>query len=183
MYLGQDGDIICTAGCIRRECVEGAGTVPQRQVSVNHFCPRAGHIGLLHWDQQTTMVKMLAAQVPPNLNAFSYDASAVLQDLATWAYVQDCGVVQFVALVLLVLMAEYNWPDGAEDPYAVVCGKDTDGGATRALHLWRLDGGDVQQGCIYTIRGLKVYKYVPRDDGSWTVECCWQTALEYITPG
>ena len=60
-----------------------------------------------------------------------------------------------------------------------------------AQRLWRFEEGDVQQGLIYIARGLKVvadtywnaeqWKYVPRDDGSKTVECCWRTALEDVT--
>ena len=157
-----------------------------------------GQIGLLHWDEQTTVVKLLANQFSPNRTstvshdfAFQYDTSTVSQDFATWAYIQECSLGQFVALVVSVLSVEHKWTETTEDPYAVVYGKDMEGSATGALRLWRFEEEDVQQGSIYIIRGLKVvtdtcwnqdlYKYAPREDGSKTVECNWRTALEDVT--
>ena len=63
-------------------------------------------MGVLHWDQQTIEVKLLAAQVLPNPNAFLYDTAVVSHDLATRAHIQECSVGQFVALVPSVLSVE-----------------------------------------------------------------------------
>lgn len=127
----------------------------------------------------------------PCPNVFPYDVSAVSQDLATWAYIQGCSIGQFVSLVVSVLSVEHKWTDSAADPYEVVYGRDMDAVATGALRLWRFEEGDLKQGSIYIIRGLKVvaetrwshelYKYAPLDDGSKTVECFWRTALEDVT--
>ena len=190
MYLGQDGHVICTAA-FGTTALKVSATIPEGPVNVNHLCPKPGQIGLLHWDEQTTMVTLFADNVAPNPNGFPYDTSAKSQDLATRACIQECNLGESVALVLYVLSVEYKWTEGTEDPYAVVYGTDMDGSATGALRLWRFEEGDVQQGSIYIIRGLKVvtetcwnndlWKYAPRDDGSKTVECCWRTALEDVT--
>ena len=186
VYLGQDGHVICTAA-FGANASRVPNTIPQGQVNVMHLCPKPGQIGLLHWDEQTTVVKLLT----PGPNIFPYDTSAVSQDFATWAHIQDATTGEFVALVVSVLSVEYKWTQDAEEPYVVVYGKDTDGTPTGALRLWRFEEEDVQQGSIYIIRGLKVEiekfwnydlgKYTPRDDGVKTVEATWRTALEDVT--
>ena len=113
------------------------------------------------------------------------------QEFATWTYVQQCNLGQFIALVFSVLNVEDKWADGTGDPYAVVYGLDMDRMPMNALYLWRFEEGDVEQGHIYIARGLKVvpdtywnteqFKYVPRDDGTKKVECTWRTALEDVT--
>ena len=187
--MGQDGFVICTAAF--GACVQKVPRVlPVGLVDVQNLRPRPGQTGLLHWDETTRVVKRLVETDGGVPQAFPYDTSAVSQDLATCGYIQDSQLGQFVALVLLVISVEDKWTEATGDPYALVYGKDMDGVAT-TLRLWRFEEGDVQQGLIYIARGLKVvsdtywsaehYKYVPRDDGSKTVECCWRTVLEDVT--
>ena len=123
--------------------------------------------------------------------AFPYDTSAVSQDFATWAYIQESQLGQYVALVFLAIGIEDKWTDGNSEPYALVYGRDMEGATTKPMRFWRFEEGDVQQGSIYIARGLKVvadkywnneeYRYVPRTDGVKSVECCWRTALEEVT--
>jgi hypothetical protein len=66
-----------------------------------------------------------------------------------------------------------------------------DGAATGPLRFWRYEVGDIIEGKIYLIRGLKVLdetywsddvgRYVPKEDGTKTVEVNFRTALEDIT--
>ena len=53
--------------------------------------------------------KFHAAYIGPKSNLFLYDTSAVSQDLATRAYIQECSVGQLVGLVLAVLSIESKW--------------------------------------------------------------------------
>ena len=189
VYLGQDGFVICTAAfgaCVQKMPQE----LPVGLVDVQNLRPKPGQTGLLHWEETTRVVKRMVKTDGGVPQAFPYDTSAVSQDLATCGYIQDSQLGQFVALVLLVISVEDKWTEATGDPYALVYGKDMDGVAT-TLRLWRFEEGDVQQGLIYIVRGLKVvadtywnadqWKYVPRDDGSKTVECGWRTALEDVT--
>ena len=85
---------------------------------------------------------------------------------------------------------EEQWTQGDES-YLQVHGYDMDGVATGALRFWRHEVGDIIEGKIYLIRGLKVvdqtywsddaYKYVPKEDGSKTVELTFRTAIEDLT--
>ena len=189
VYLGQDGFVICTAAfgaCVQKVPLQ----TPVGLVNVHNLRPSPGQVGLLHWEETTRVVKRLVETDGGFQQAFPYDTSAVSQDLATCGYIQESQLGQFVALVFLAISVEDKWIESSGDPYAVVYGKDMDG-ATTTLLLWRFEEGEVQQGQIYIARGLKVvsdtywsaehYKYVPRDDGSKTVECCWRTALEDVT--
>ena len=65
------------------------------------------------------------------------------------------------------------------------------GAATGALRFWRYVDGDIIEGRIYIVRGLKIvdetywsddaWKYVPKEDGTKTVEITFRTALEEVT--
>ena len=76
-------------------------------------------------------------------------------------------------------------------PYLLVHGFDMDGVASGPLRLWRAGDGDITQGSIYIIRGLRVVQatywsdearaYVPKEDGSKTVEITIRTAFEEVT--
>ena len=189
VYLGQDGFVICTAAF--RACVQKMPQeLPVGLVDVQNLRPRPGQTGLLHWEETTRVVKRLVETDGGFPQAFPYDTSAVSQDLATCGYIQESQLGQFVALVFLAISVEDRWTESAGDPYALVIGRDMDG-VTTTLRLWRFEEGDVQQGLIYIARGLKVvaatywdadrWKYVPRDDWSKAVECCWRTALEDVT--
>ena len=189
VYLGQHGFVICTAAfgtCVQKVPRE----LPVGLVDVQNLRPRPGQTGLLHWEETTRVVKRLVGTFGAAPPAFTYDTSAVSQDLATCGYIQESQLGQFVALVFLAISVEDRWTESTGDPYAVVYVKDMDG-VTTTLRFWRFEEGDVQQGLVYIARGLKVvadtywnadqWKYVPRDDGSKTVECCWRTALEDVT--
>ena len=189
VYLGQDGFVICTAAF--GACVQKVPHVlPVGLVDVQNLRPRPGQTGLLHWEETTAVVKRLVETDGVAPQAFSYDTSVVSHDLATCGYIQDLQPGQFIALVFLAISVEDRWTESSGDPYVLVYGRDMDG-ATTTLRFWRFEEGDVQQGSIYIARGMKVvadsywnaeqWKYVPREDGSKTVECGWRTALEDVT--
>ena len=188
-YLGQDGYVVCAAA-FGPNAAKIPTAVSQGLVNVTNLHPKPGNIGMLQWDDQTSLIKVLAEYDYPSPIEFPYDTSTISHDFATWAYIQECPVNDYVSLVVSVLTVEIKWTD-KQEPFVVIYAKDMDGRTTGALRLWRHEEGDVEQGCLYIIRGLKVElaktwsyelgKYVPRDDGAKTADCSWRTALEDVT--
>ena len=126
VYLGQDGFVICTAAfgtCVQKVPHE----LPVGLVDVQNLRPRPGQTGLLHWEETTRVVKRLVGTFGAAPPAFTYDTSAVSQDLATCGYIQESQLGQFVALVFLAISIEHRWIESTGDPYAVVYGRDMDG--------------------------------------------------------
>ena len=68
---------------------------------------------------------------------------------------------------------------------------DVNGTRVDTIRMWRWEEGDVRVGAIYNLRGLKIspatywcsdaWKYVPRENGSKTVEISARTAAEEVT--
>ena len=127
------------------------------------------------------------AGVPP---VFEYETSAVTQDLATMAHMQEYPKGDLVALVFRPQSVEEQYTQ-AEEPYLLVHSYDMDGAATGDLRFWLYEEGDIIEGKIYIIRGLKIvdetywsddaWKYVPKEGGTTTVEITFRTALEDVT--
>ena len=77
------------------------------------------------------------------------------------------------------------------EPYLQVAGVDMDRRASSTLRLWRYEGDEVKEGCMYIIRGLKVVAeqywdayteaYASKPDGQHSLECCYMTAVEDVT--
>ena len=114
----------------------------------------------------------------------------IAADFATIAHIQEYPKGQFVALVIRTQSVEEQYTQ-ANEVFLLVHGFDMDGVATGALRFWRYAEGEITQGKIYIIRGLKVveamywsedlWKYVPKEDGTKTVEIGYRTAIEDVT--
>ena len=193
VYLGQGhGHVICTAafGPIVSRMPP---TLPEGLMDVKNLCPRPGQTGILHWGDRTVVSRCSAENALQDLGSqpedFFHDTSAVAQNLATCAFIQQSTIGQLVDLVFYVQSFEDKWQEKNDQPYVVVYGVDMDGVQTGAMRLWRYEAGEVEQSKIYIGRGLKVVastywkggQYAPRDDGSKTVECGWRTALEDVS--
>ena len=189
MYVGQDKHVIAIAAF-----GDDVNQLPESilgcLVNVHGLRPRAGQMGTLYWSELARIVKSLEqvdAGVPP---VFEYETGAVTQDLATMAHIQDYPKGDFVALVIRPQSVEARYTEAGE-PYLLVHGYDMNGAATGALRFWRYEDGDIIEGKIYIIRGLKIvdetcwsddaWKYVPKEDGTKTVEIAYRTALEEVT--
>ena len=189
MYVGQDKHVIAIAAF-----GDDVNQLPESilgcLVNVHGLRPRAGQMGTLYWSELARIVKSLEqvdAGVPP---VFEYETAAVTQDLATMAHIQDYPKGDFVALVIRPQSVEARYTEAGE-PYLLVHGYDMNGAVTGALRFWRYEDGDIIEGKIYIIRGLKIvdetcwsddaWKYVPKEDGTKTVEIAYRTALEEVT--
>ena len=125
-------------------------------------------------------------------HAFAYE-TAGLDDLATMSYLNECNVGTFVDLVIHATQVEARLSNEQtidEQPFLLVHGYDMENVPTGALRFWRYEDGDIAEGKTYIVRGLKVVDdkwwcdgagYVPKGDGSKTVEICWRTAVEDVT--
>ena len=188
-YLGQNGLTICIAA-FGEFASRAPSEVLPGPVNVQFLRHRYGQTGVLHWEENTKLVRRMVTSFDQTPSSFSYDVSNVTQDFATWSYIQDCQLGQYVALVVYALSVEAKWTEATSEPFLVVHGKDMDGNRVNPLRLWRFEAGDVDQGSVYIVRGLKVVndtywssesgKYVPRDDGGKTVEATWRTAAENV---
>jgi hypothetical protein len=188
-YVGQDKHCIAIAAF-----GDDVQQLPQSLlgclVDVKGLRPRAGQVGTLYWSEATIIVKRLERFDADVLPAFEYATSAVTQDLATIAHIQEYAKGVCVALVIRTQSVEEQWTQGDES-YLLVHGYDMNAAATGALRFWKYEVGDIIEGKIYLIRGLKVvdevswsdeaWKYVPKEDGNKTVEITFRTALEDIT--
>ena len=135
----------------------------------------------------TKRLENVHADDPP---AFEYDTTTVTRDLATIAHVQEQAKGTYIALVIRPQSVEELWTQ-SDESYLCVHGYDMDGVATGPLRFWRHDQGDIIEGQIYIVRGLKVvdetywsddaYKYIPKEDGTKTVEISFRTSLEDVT--
>ena len=127
----------------------------------------------------------------PAIPVFPYDTSVVWDAFASLATVQAATLGSHVSLVLRVLMVEEKQTQDKLEPYLVVHGVDMDNIPIPPLRLWRFGPSDVQEGCCYIMRGLKIvlekywddgaWKWLPRMDGQKAVECIYRTAAEDVT--
>ena len=121
---------------------------------------------------------------------FPYDTS-VSQDFATCQSVQDSHVGIYVAFVFRAYSVNVKHTTLKSEIYLEVYGVDTQHAATGSLRFWRFEEGDIVDGHIYIVRGLKVamgqawdesqQKYVARADLPRKVECTRRTAIEDVT--
>ena len=188
-YVGKDKHciaILAFGDDVHRLCEGLIGCL----VDIGGLRPRAGQLGTLYWQESTTMVKRLEpfhTNTPP---MFEYETSAVTQDLATMAFIQDLSKDDLAALVIRPQSVEQSWTQGNE-PFLIVHGYDMNNAATGALRLWRHETGDMTAGNIYLIRGLKVanknywsdedWGYVPTGDGAKVLEVSMRTAIEDVS--
>jgi hypothetical protein len=158
-------------------------------VDLSDVKTRVGQPGMLYWDERTSMVKNVASDLVP----FSYDTSDITQDFATREFVQSAPIGSFVGLVLRVHQAEECETNEKQEPYLSVRGVDMDGQICGPIRLWRWTehDADMHQDGVYIIRGLKVMKetewsnekwaYVPREDGTQTLESSFRVAVEDVS--
>ena len=149
---------------------------------------RLGQINMFYCGE-ATVVSNHHSTAP---HAFAYE-TAGLDHLATMSYLNECNVSSFVHLVIHATQVEARLSNEQtidEQPFLLVHGYDMENVPTGALRFWRYEDGDIAEGKTYIVRGLKVvdYKwwcdgagYVPKGDGSKTVEICWRTAVEDVT--
>ena len=147
---------------------------------------RAGQINMFYCSEATVVSNSTDPQT------FEYE-TAGLDDLATMSYINECNVGIFVDLVIHTTQVEArlsNEQTADEQPFLLVHGYDMESVPTGSLRFWRYEDGDIAEGKTYIVRGLKVVDdkwwcdgagYVPRGDGSKTVEICWRTAVEDVT--
>ena len=193
VYFGdEDGFVVCTLAsgeCLR--CVprlqEGRPAIPL--VNVTALKPRAGQLGLLEWTKDTEV----AFCAEPHLTEFTFPYGLVSfsKDFATWAVVQGARVGDYVALVLRILCVEEKYTATKGEPFLQVTGLDLDSAPTDNLRFWRYECGDLVEGNIYIVRGLKVAlkqqwsdelkRYAPNTQGINTVESTYRTAAEDVT--
>ena len=158
-------------------------------VDLSDVKTRLGQPGVLYWDERTSMVKHVASDLVP----FSYDTSDITQDLATREFVQSAQIGSFVGLVLRVHQVEQGETIDKQETYLSVRGVDMDGQFFGPIRLWRWTEHDahMRQDGVYIIRGLKVVKetewsndrwaYVPREDGTQTLESSFRVAVEDVS--
>ena len=147
---------------------------------------RAGQINMFYCSEATVVSNSTDPQT------FEYE-TAGSDDLATMSYINECNVGIFVDLVIHTTQVEArlsNEQTADEQPFLLVHGYDMESVPTGSLRFWRYEDGDIAEGKTYIVRGLKVVDdkwwcdgagYVPRGDGSKTVEICWRTAVEDVT--
>ena len=149
---------------------------------------RLGQINMFYCGE-ATVVSHHHSTAP---DAFAYENMS-LDDLATMSYINECNVGIFVDLVIHTTQVEArlsNEQTADEQPFLLVHGYDMESVPTGSLRFWRYEDGDIAEGKTYIVRGLKIVDdkwwcdgagYVPRGDGSKTVEICWRTAVEDVT--
>ena len=129
-------------------------------VNIASLNQRIGQLGLLYWDEKTKWSTVLEPAHTDPTYAFTYDVSDYSTEFATKSYIQDLAVGDFVALVLKMVSVETKETQTNAEQYLQVSGVDMDGAPVNYLRLWRFEDGDIMAGCIYIIRGLRVFRAV-----------------------
>ncbi len=189
MYVGQDKHVIAIAA-FGDDVKQLSESLLGCLVDIDGLRPRAGQGGTLYWSEAARIVKRFDKVDAGGPFVFEYETKAVTQDLATMAHIQDYSKGDFVALVIRPQSVECRYTEAGES-FLLVHGYDMNGAATGTLRFWRHEDGDITEGKIYIIRGLKIvdetywsddaWKYVPREDGTKTVEVTFRTAFEEVT--
>ena len=114
-----------------------------------------------------------------------------MEDIGTWELVQGKDAGDLVDLLVRVTAVQEKHTAQKEEPFLEVNGVDVNGARVDTIRMWRWEEGDVRVGAIYILRGLKIspatywcsdaWKYVPRENGSKTVEISARTAAEEVT--
>ena len=114
-----------------------------------------------------------------------------MEDIGTWELVQGKDAGDLVDLLVRVTAVQEKHTAQKEEPFLEVNGVDVNGARVDTIRMWRWEEGDVRVGAIYILRGLKIspatywcsdaWKYVPRENGSKTVEISARTAAEDVT--
>ena len=114
-----------------------------------------------------------------------------MEDIGTWELVQGKDAGDLVDLLVRVTAVQEKHTAQKEEPFLEVNGVDVNGTRVDTIGMWRWEEGDVRVGAIYILRGLKIspatywcsdaWKYVPRENGSKTVEISARTAAEEVT--
>ena len=188
-YVGQDKHIIAIA-TFGDDTQHLLDDFIGCSVDIQGLRPRPGQMGTLYWSAATSIVKRPDSHESDIPLEFEYDTTATTKDLATISHMQEYNKGDYVALVIRPQSVEEQWTQNDES-YLLVHGYDMDRVATGPMRFWRHELGDIIEGKIYLIRGLKVvdqtywsedvYKYVPKEDGTKTVEISFRTAIEDLT--
>ena len=191
LYVGKDGYIITIVWY-------GDGNFPlfgaNQQGSLLNLLnvrSRTGRLGMLFADKDTEIRTCMEPNAGATPIVFPYHTSDTCDSFATWTWVGGSALGTFVHLVLQVIQAEEKSTQNSQEPYMQVFGRDMDGVQVGPLRFWGFTEGEVEIGGTYVFRGLKVvpetvwsddqWKYVPREDGTKTVECNARTAIEDVS--
>jgi hypothetical protein len=123
---------------------------------------------------------------------FPYNTTEVCDTFGTMAHVQEVMLTSHIDLVVhAVVVEERITKDQRGESYLSVSGVDMNNATVGPVLLWGYRAAEVQSGCIYILRGLKVVqarrwsqdedKYVPRLDGARSLDCTYRTAVEDVS--
>ncbi len=192
LHVGDDeGYVVCT---VAGTDVAVSRIPSNRQqwalMDMSELIPRPGQQGVLYWSKETQVTLRLEQHDLPAPYVFPYDTTAS-KDFATCQIVQGAKLNDFVALAIKALSVEVKHTSATQEPYLEIYGVDLHGESMGALHPWRIEDGDVEQGQCYILRGMKVAmgqgwdeqlgKYVSRADMPKRPECTRRTAVEEAT--
>ena len=190
VYLGKDGYVLTTVA-FGDDVSRIALTLEGSLVTAAALHPRFGEMGVLHWTGDTVLTQKLEPHHLSIPMEFPYDTTAITDGFATWQHVQTMRLNDYAALVLKVISVVEKATMAQGEPYLEIYGADMDGARVGALRLWRWEEGDICCGEVYILRGLRVqheqvwcpetWKWVPRTDGSLTLECGIRTAAERVS--
>ena len=136
-------------------------------LNVSALRPRAGQVRVLYWSDDTQLSRNIEENDTSMTPAFPYDTSSTSKDFATLGFVQEMKVGDHVALVIKVLEVETKITADKGEPYLLITGVDTDNAVVGHLCPWRFEEGDVVEGNVYIVRGLKATAETSWDEGKW----------------
>ena len=192
VYLGQDGHVVCMVAF-----GAAAANVPGEDkvgslYDVIGAKPRVGQVGVLYADDSTRFVNKLEPADGGGFPTFQYITTQACDTFGTMARAQEVILGMHIDLVLRIFIVEERCTqDSRQESYLSINGLDMDGETVGPVLLWGYVAGEVQNGSIYIIRGLKVVqakrwsleegKYVPRTDGARSLDCTYRTAVEDVS--
>ena len=187
-YLGSDGAVVCmlatgeSVGKLR-PYLDYANAL----VNLTAVERRAGKEELYMTASSTCVTCIEPVDGP---YSFPYNVADVNKSFATKNVYLQLHVGSFVDVVLRTYAVEERQRQDGQ-PYLHLSGVDMAGEHVGPLRLWNFEEGNVHDGCIYILRGLKValeqywdeaaYKYVNNSEGRKTVICDARTAAEDVT--
>jgi hypothetical protein len=154
--------------------------------------PRVGQVGVLYADDSTRFVNKLEPADGGGFPTFQYITTQACDTFGTMARAQEVILGMHIDLVLRIFLVDERYTqDARQESHLSISGLDMDGETVGPVLLWGYVAGEVQNGSIYIIRGLKVVqakrwsleegKYVPRTDGARSLDCTYRTAVEDVS--
>jgi len=169
VYFGDDmGRVICTLAT-GDYIHQIPATVPQNAyVNISALKPQAGQFGVLYWTENTRISLRLRPSDSGGNYIFPYDVTGdYSKDIAYMAFVRECAIGTYVAIPMRITDVQPKWTSTENEPYLQLMGVDTEGGVVGPLRLWQREGGDMELGGAYVVRGLRVV-----NDRAWDSSKC-----------